>query len=55
MLAPENNGLVTLQEDAARGAAIRLFARQDGPRRTLGAFNRRKAENEFAQEAIFKS
>ena len=55
MLASENDGLVTPLDDAALAAAIRSLLQQDGLRRALGAANRRKAEGEFAQEAMFKS
>lgn len=55
MLASENDGLVTPLDDAALAAAIRSLLQQDGLRRALGAANRRKAEGEFAQEAMFES
>ncbi len=55
MLAAANGPYITTLDDAALAAALRTLLQQDGLRRTLGAANRTKAEQEFNQATMFQA
>jgi len=55
MLAVANGPYVTALDDAALAASLRALLEQDRLRRTLGAANRVKAEQEFDQAKMFEA
>jgi glycosyltransferase involved in cell wall biosynthesis len=55
MLAPENHPHVAAADDAALAAALRPLLEDATLRRGLGAANRRRAELDFDQEAMFQA
>jgi len=55
MLAPENHPHLAETDDAALAAALRPLLADAGLRQALGAANRRRAEQEFDEEAMFQA
>ncbi len=55
MVAPENQPFLCAKTDAALAAALRPLLCDEALRARVGAANRRKAEREFGEDAMFRS